>query len=115
MGMNVITKYDSKLIVKSCQNLFGLGMLGTKAGMTTWHMPSGEAVPCTVISFEDWNIITQIKNEKVNGYCAIQLGYLSVKIKKTSKSEPGHFKKTSAPALKYVIEYRIENLKIMKL
>jgi large subunit ribosomal protein L3 len=90
-------------------------MLGTKAGMTTWHMPNGEAVPCTVITFEDWNIITQIKNEEVDGYCAIQLGYLPAKTKRTSKSELGHFKKAGAPALKHVVEYRVENPEAMKL
>merc|ERR1719235_211733 len=87
-------KFNStKTIIKNNNN--GLGCMGTKAGMTTWFLESGEAIPCTVIAFESGNIITQIKSLEKDGYSAVQVGYkLSKRIK---KPEMGHLNKIGGP------------------
>merc|ERR1711988_239627 len=89
--------------------------MGTKAGMTTWFMPNGEAVPCTVIALEEGNIVTQIQNKKIEGYTSIQIGYRFSKTKNTTKAELGHLKKTRARVLRHFIEFRIDKLPLAKL
>merc|ERR1712216_10347 len=103
----------SRFLIQASQKVSGMGLLGTKAGMTTWFMPCGDAIPCTVIALDEGNIITQVKNER-NGYGAVQIGYKLVKKKKITKSELGHLMKTNAPALRQLVEYRIANFKEIK-
>lgn len=51
----------------------GVGMLGTKAGMTTIFQEDGTAVPCTVIGFESPNYVTQKFTKEEHGYDAVQV------------------------------------------
>merc|ERR1712232_1054062 len=89
--MRVCSIRDSRLLIESRRKFSGMGLIGTKAGMTTWHFPSGKAVPCTVIAIEEGNIVTQIKNHEVDGYNAIQIGYMPVKKKKNNKTRARPF------------------------
>ena len=52
----------------------GLGILGTKLGMTQIFDEAGFAIPVTVIKAGPC-IVTQIKNPETDGYSAIQIGY----------------------------------------
>jgi hypothetical protein len=51
----------------------GVGLLGTKAGMTTVFDKDGAAVPATVIGFESPNYVTQKLTTEKNGYNALQV------------------------------------------
>ena len=84
-----------------------IGILGTKIGMTQIFDKDGLAIPITVIKAGPCTVI-QIKNLAVNGYNAIQLGYLDKKQKKIKKSEQGHFNKSGSNVLSFLKEYPIE-------
>lgn len=48
--------------VQAAQKLVNVGVIGTKAGMTTYFLPNGDAIPCTVIALEDGNVVSQVCN-----------------------------------------------------
>ena len=89
--------------------------MGTKAGMTTWFMADGKAVPCTVIALEDGNIVTQIKTHERDGYNAVQIGYKVTKEKNLTKPEIGHLNKHCLPPLRHLREYRMNSPPSVKL
>ncbi|KAB8330321.1 50S ribosomal protein L3 [Scytonema tolypothrichoides VB-61278] len=85
-----------------------VGILGTKLGMTQIFDEAGVAIPVTVIQAGPCTI-TQLKTKQTDGYSAIQVGYGEVKPKALNKPLLGHLAKSSAPALRYLQEYRIDN------
>jgi large subunit ribosomal protein L3 len=92
----------------------GLGILGTKLGMTQIFDEAGFAIPVTVIKAGPC-IVTQIKSVAKEGYDAIQIGYGQVASKNLTKPELGHLQKSESPPLKHLKEYRIpsdDNLKL---
>jgi ribosomal protein L3 len=50
---------------------------------------------------------TQVKTEATDGYSAVQVGYKVVKEKKITKAELCHLKKSGAPPMKKLREYRV--------
>ena len=50
-----------------------VGILGTKLGMTQVFDDTGNAVPVTVIQAGPC-VVTQVKTQQTDGYCAVQLG-----------------------------------------
>lgn len=85
-----------------------VGILGTKLGMTQIFDGDGVAIPVTVIQAGPCTI-TQVKTKQTDGYSAIQVGYGEVKSKSLNKPLLGHLAKSSAPALRHLKEYRIDN------
>jgi large subunit ribosomal protein L3 len=85
-----------------------VGILGTKLGMTQIFDEVGVAIPVTVIKVGPCTV-TQVKTEQTDGYSAIQVGYREVKPKGLNKPKLGHLKKSEAPALRHLREYRITN------
>ncbi|MDY7012752.1 MAG: 50S ribosomal protein L3 [Cyanobacteriota bacterium] len=84
-----------------------LGILGTKLGMTQIFEPeTGLAIPVTVIQAGPCTV-TQVKTLQTDGYSAVQLGYSQVKEKALTRPELGHLKKSSAPPLRHLKEYRL--------
>jgi len=83
-----------------------IGILGTKLGMTQVFDSEGKAVPVTVIQAGPC-VVTQIKTKQTDGYSAIQLGYSEVAPKALNKPELGHLKKSDAPPLRHLQEYRV--------
>nr|BDA99180.1 ribosomal protein L3 [Hemiselmis andersenii] len=92
----------------------GLGILGTKLGMTQIFDESGFATPVTVIKAGPC-VITQIKNSEKEGYNAIQIGYGQVASKNLTKPELGHLQKSESPPLKYLKEYKVSSVEDFKL
>lgn len=102
----------------------GVGIWGTKAGMTQIFQTDGTRVPVTVISLEAGNIVTQVKTVDTDGYNAVQIGYKVAKdrdfsqdSKKTSrrrniltKSEVGHCLKAGAPPLRHLREFKVKSI-----
>lgn len=83
-----------------------IGILGTKLGMTQVFDETGKAIPVTVVQAGPCTV-TQIKTKQTDGYSAIQVGYGEVKPKALNKPQLGHLAKSSAPALRHLLEYRI--------
>jgi large subunit ribosomal protein L3 len=85
-----------------------VGILGTKLGMTQVFDDEGRALPVTIVQAGPCTV-TQIKTKQTDGYTAVQVGYQEVKPKALSKPEMGHFAKSSAPALRHLREYRLDD------
>lgn len=85
-----------------------IGILGTKLGMTQVFDETGKAIPVTVVQAGPCTV-TQIKTKQTDGYSAIQVGYGEVKPKALNKPQLGHLAKSSAPALRHLLEYRIDD------
>lgn len=64
----------SRMTVTARQGEVGVGMFGTKAGMTQIFTADGLALPATVIALEQGNVVTQIKTTETDGYNAVQVG-----------------------------------------
>lgn len=84
------------------------GLIGKKIGMTQLFSPNGEVVPVTVIKAGPC-IVLQIKTKEKDGYEAVQLGLIedNVKEKRLSKPLLGHLKKTSAPPVRIIQEFKL--------
>ena len=85
-----------------------VGILGTKLGMTQVFDETGRAIPVTVIQAGPCTV-TQIKTKQTDGYSAIQVGFGETKPKALNKPLLGHLAKSSAPALRHLQEYRLDN------
>ena len=80
------------------------GLIGKKIGMTSIFSEEGKNVPCTILEVGPCTV-TQIKNEEVDGYNAVQIGYEEQKNHRISKALKGHFSKAKSPNLKKLIEF----------
>lgn len=81
------------------------GIIGKKIGMTSIYSADGQNVACTVIEAGPC-VVTQVKDEEIDGYRAIQLAYGERKIKNTPKALQGHFSKAGTTPKKKVVEFR---------
>lgn len=66
-----------------------VGMLGRKIGMSQIYDEKGLAIPVTVMEVGP-NTVLQVRTKELDGYSAIQLGYLDKKRKSAIRSERGH-------------------------
>lgn len=82
-----------------------IGIIGKKVGMTSVFAEDGKNIPCTVIEAGPC-VVTQVRNEEVDGYSAIQLAFEDITEKHSNKSELGHFKKANTNAKRKVVEFR---------
>lgn len=84
-------------------------VLGKKIGMTQIFDEEGKAIPVTVIESKPC-VVVQKKNLETDGYNAIQVGFGDVKEKRVSKPIKGHFKKAQLKPMKYLREFRLDNI-----
>jgi large subunit ribosomal protein L3 len=77
--------------------------------MTQVFDEAGRAIPVTVIQAGPCNI-TQVKSAQTDGYTAIQVGYGQVTQKALNRPELGHLTKSSAPPLRHLHEYRLDDI-----
>ena len=83
------------------------GIIGRKIGMTRVFDDAGNAVPVTVIEAGPCPV-TQIKDEEIDGYTAVQLGYGEQKAKRATRAEAGHAAKSGLKAAPRVLrEFRL--------
>ena len=71
------------------------GLLGKKIGMTRIFDDFGNMVPVTVLEAGPC-VVTHMKSSDVDGYDAVQVGYLEKKPKHLSKGLMGHFEKSGS-------------------
>ena len=81
------------------------GLIGKKIGMTRVFNATGRSIPVTVLEVGPCNV-TQIKTVKNDGYDAVQLGFLELKKKHTTKPLEGHFKKNNVMPTKVLAEFK---------
>ena len=81
------------------------GLIGKKIGMTRIFNATGRSIPVTVLEVGPCNV-TQIKTVKKDGYDAVQLGFLELKKKHTTKPLEGHFKKNNVMPTKVLAEFK---------
>lgn len=82
-----------------------IGLVGRKCGMTRVFTDAGETVPCTVIEVLP-NRVTQVKDEKSDGYRAVQVTYGARRPQLLSKAAAGHFAKANVAPGKALLEFR---------
>ena len=91
------------------RTIVSIGLLGNKIGMTQIFDESGNIIPVTILKVGPC-IITQIKTKIKDGYNAIQVGYSNTSNKSLTQSELGHLQKSNIQPLKYLKEFRMENV-----
>merc|ERR1711935_27773 len=100
-------------LIKNNENIgrtiVSIGLLGNKIGMTQIFDKSGNIIPVTIIKVGPCTI-TQIKTKIKDGYDAIQVGYSNTSNKLLTQSELGHLQKSNIQPLKYLKEFRINNV-----
>jgi large subunit ribosomal protein L3 len=66
-----------------------LGLLGKKVGMTQVYDEQGKIAPVTVLQVGPCPVL-QVRDQKRDGYDAVQLGYLDKPRRKATRAERGH-------------------------
>lgn len=84
-------------------------LMGTKVGMTQVFDETGRAIPVTVVEASP-NVVLQKKTLANDGYNALQVGYGEIRERLVNQPETGHFKKAKVKPLRYVREFRIDNV-----
>ncbi|MDG4812108.1 50S ribosomal protein L3 [Hydrogenovibrio sp. 3SP14C1] len=87
----------------------GIGVIGTKVGMTRVFNEDGVSTPVTVVEVSP-NRITQIKNNESDGYDAIQVTFGLKHAGRVSKPEAGHYAKAGVEAGQGLWEFRLDNV-----
>ena len=85
-----------------------IGLIGKKIGMSQIFLENGDVIPVSLIKAGPCSVI-QIKDEKKDGYKAIQLGFGEKK--KINKSFSGHLKKAKLKSVGRLFEIRVKDLK----
>lgn len=80
-------------------------LIGKKIGMTQVYDDQNRLVPVTVLEAGPCPIV-QVKNQKSEGYDAIQVGYGSQKEHRLTNSAKGHFKKADVSPVRELREFR---------
>jgi len=89
-----------------------IGLLGKKVGMTQIFDEKGNCVPVTVLEMGECRTV-QVKTTDKDGYDAVQLGFEEI-TKKNKKKVPkplmGHCKKADLKPMKYLREFRVDDI-----
>ena len=97
-----------KKVVKKPEDIKLNGIYATKLGMSVIYDSDGSAIPVTALQFDDW-IVSQIKSDERDGYCAVQI--VSGKKSGLKKSEEGHLKRSKlTSAVKFTKEVRCSSV-----
>ena len=81
------------------------GLIGKKIGMTSIFDKNGKNIPCTVLEVGPC-VVTQVKTIAVDGYNAIQLGFIEKSEKRATNAVIGHFKKANTTPKKKLVEFQ---------
>jgi len=83
------------------------GILGEKLGMTQVFDENNRIVPVTVVKAGPC-VVTQIRTQEKDGYCAVQLGYGQIDPRKVTKPVAGHYKAADVTPRRHLVELRTE-------
>ena len=84
-------------------------IMGIKIGMTQVFDENGKAIPVTVVE-ADPNVVLQKKKMETDGYEAIQVGFRNIKEKLVNKPKWGIFRKFKLKPLRYIKEFKVDNV-----
>lgn len=90
-------------------NKLSKALMGTKVGMTQIFDENGKAIPVTVVESGS-NIVLQKKTVETDGYNALQMGFGRIRERLVNKPETGHFQKAKVKPVRYVKEFRFDNV-----
>lgn len=82
-----------------------LGLLGKKVGMTQLLLPTGRAVPVTVIEAGPC-VVLQRKTPAPDGYTAVQVGFAPTRPQRETKAAIGHAAKAAKGTFAVLREFR---------
>jgi large subunit ribosomal protein L3 len=85
------------------------GILGRKLGMTQVFDAQNRVIPVTVVQAGPCRVV-QLKTPERDGYGAVQLSFGDTNPSRLSKPELGHLNAAGAPAQKYLVELRVDDL-----
>ena len=92
-------------------------ILGKKIGMTQIFLQDGRLVPVTVLEAGPC-VVTQVKTQATDGYEAVQVGFGELADKRAekllNKPELGHFKKAGVAPMRYLREFRLDDISSLK-
>jgi len=91
-----------------------IGILGKKVGMTRLFGDHGQVISVTVIEAGPCPIV-QIKTEATDGYEAIQIGFAQKRENSINEPLRGHFKKANCPPVRFLKEFRTDNVENFQL
>jgi large subunit ribosomal protein L3 len=83
-----------------------IGLVGRKCGMTRVFTDAGVTVPVTVVEALP-NRISQVKNDKTDGYRAVQVTLGARRPSRVPKALAGHFAKANVAAGYTSQEFRL--------
>ncbi len=89
-----------------------IGLIGKKIGMTQIFNEKGEIKPATVLEVGPCPIVQVKSREGKDNYNSLKLGFSESK--KISKPEKGVFEKAGLNGMKFVKEFRVENIEEYK-
>ncbi|CDF58890.1 50S ribosomal protein L3 [Thermobrachium celere] len=84
-------------------------ILGRKLGMTQIFDENGRVIPVTVIKAGPCYVV-QKKTVETDGYNAIQVGFEEIREKLVNKPLKGHFAKANLKPLRFLKEFRLEDV-----
>ena len=91
-----------------------IGLLGNKIGMTQILDEFGNIIPVTILKVGPC-IVTQVKTRLKDGYDSIQIGYGNVASKALTQPELGHLQKSNIQPLKYLKEFKVNEIDEFKI
>lgn len=87
------------------------GLLGRKLGMVQTFTADGSMLGCTVLEMGPC-VVTQIRTRERDGYEAVQLGFGATK--RLNEPEKGHLKAAAAGNLRYLREFKADDISQVK-
>lgn len=85
------------------------GILGKKIGMTQLYKEDGTIVPVTVVEAGPCYVV-QKKTVESDGYNALQIGFVERRENLLNKPEKGHFEKSGVKPVRFLKEFRLDNV-----
>ncbi len=82
------------------------GVIAQKIGMSRVFTDEGEHIPVTVLHLDNCQVVAHKTMDK-NGYCALQLGVGTAKVKNVTRAQRGHFAKARVEPKKKLAEFRV--------
>ncbi len=83
-----------------------IGVVGKKVGMTRVFNEDGVSVPVTVLHIDN-NRVTQLKQQEIDGYRAIQVAYGARKPSRVNKALTGHYARANVESGEGMYEFRL--------
>jgi large subunit ribosomal protein L3 len=90
------------------------GVLAQKLGMTRIFAADGNHVPVTVLRIDNCQVVA-VRTVAKDGYCALQLGVGTAKVKNVSQPQRGHFARAKVEPKVRLAEFRISEDAVLEI